>query len=56
MKLHHVGIAVESLKDAIPIFEKLLGSGPAATESVGEQGVRVAVFKAGEARIELLEA
>lgn len=56
MKLDHVGIAVESLEAALPIFEKLLGSAPVAVETVAEEGVRVAIFAAGETRIELLEA
>ncbi|MGH9397593.1 MAG: methylmalonyl-CoA epimerase [Terriglobia bacterium] len=56
MKLHHVGIAVESLKDAVPVFEKLLGRAPLSGELVEEQKVRVAVFEVGESRIELLEA
>lgn len=56
MKLDHVGIAVESLEAALPVFEKLLGSAPLSVETVAEQGVRVAVFPAGESRIELLEA
>lgn len=56
MKIHHVGIAVESLKEAIPVFEKLLGSPPASEELIEDQKVRVAVFGVGESRIELLEA
>jgi methylmalonyl-CoA/ethylmalonyl-CoA epimerase len=56
MKLHHVGIAVESVKEAVPVFEKLLGSSPLHQETVEDQKVRVAVFSVGESRIELLEA
>ncbi|MGH9342565.1 MAG: methylmalonyl-CoA epimerase [Terriglobia bacterium] len=56
MKIHHLGIAVESLDEAIPLFERLLGSAPVAREAVTEQGVRVAVFEVGESRIELLES
>ena len=55
MKLHHVGIAVESLEKALPIFELLLGHSPDSTEEVKDQKVRVAVFQVGESRIELLE-
>jgi methylmalonyl-CoA/ethylmalonyl-CoA epimerase len=55
MKIHHVGIAVESLEKAIPIFEMLLGRSPDSTEEVSDQHVRVAVFQVGESRIELLE-
>jgi|SRR5579859_227681 len=56
MKIHHVGIAVSSLRSAIPIFEKLLGHSPDSQEVVEDQKVRVSVFKLGESRIELLEA
>ncbi len=56
MKIHHVGIAVESLKAAVPVFEKLIGRPPESEEVVEDQKVRIAVFPVGECRIELLEA
>lgn len=56
MKIHHVGIAVESLKAAVPVFEKLLGCSPNTQEVVSDQEVRVANFRVGESQIELLEA
>ena len=56
VKFHHLGVAVESLASAAPIFEKLLGKPPAATETVVEQKVRVASFHLGNGRVELLEA
>ncbi len=56
MKIHHLAIAVQSLKTAVPIFQKLLGRPPDSEEEVREQKVRVAVFEVGESRIELLEA
>ncbi len=56
MRIHHVGIAVESLEKAVPAFELLLGAPPAFEEVVVDQKVRVAVFNVGESRIELLEA
>jgi len=56
MKIHHLGIAVESLEKAVPVFELLLGCPPDMTEEVEDQKVRVAVFQVGESRIELLEA
>jgi methylmalonyl-CoA/ethylmalonyl-CoA epimerase len=56
MKIHHLGIAVESLRAAIPVFEKLLGRPPDSEEEVGEQKVRVAAFALGDSRLELLEA
>ena len=56
MKIHHVGIAVESLEKAVPVFELLLGCPPDMTEEAKDKNVRVAVFQVGESRIELLEA
>ena len=56
MRIHHLGIAVESLKAAVPAFEKLLGKPPESEEVVEDQKVRVAVFRVGEIRLELLEA
>jgi len=56
MKIHHVGIAVESLQSAVPVFEKLLGRAPESQEVVADQKVRLAVFELGGPRIELLEA
>jgi methylmalonyl-CoA/ethylmalonyl-CoA epimerase len=56
MRIHHLGIAVESLEKAVPVFELLLGHPPDSTEEVEDQKVRVAVFQVGESRIELLEA
>ncbi len=56
MRIHHVGIAVESLDKTLPVFEKLLGCPPISREEVEGQKVRVAVFALGECRIELLEA
>lgn len=55
MRIHHVGIAVESLASAIPIFTTLLGRGPDSEEVVDDQKVRVAAFSVGDSRIELLE-
>ena len=56
MKIHHIGIAVGSLRAARPVFEKLLGKPPDSEEVVEEQKVRVAMFQIGESRLELLEA
>ncbi len=56
MKIHHLGIAVESLQAAVPVFTKILGRAPKSEETVEEQRVRVALFELDNARIELLEA
>lgn len=54
MKIDHLGIAVSNLDEAISRW-KALGFEIQGTETVVEQRVRVAMFPAGESRIELLE-
>ena len=54
-KIDHVGIAVNSLEDAVPRWEALLGERCAGRENVAGEGVRVAFFGAAPGRIELLE-
>jgi methylmalonyl-CoA/ethylmalonyl-CoA epimerase len=53
--IEHIGIAVKSLEDAIPMYEKLLGLDCYAIEEVTDQKVRTAFFRVGETKIELLE-
>ena len=55
-KIEHIGIAVRSLKEAIPIYEKLLNSPCYKQELVEEEGVNTAFFQTGESKIELLES
>ena len=55
-KIEHIGIAVKSLCEAIPFYEKTLGLKCYAVEEVAEQKVRTAFFMAGETKIELLES
>lgn len=54
-KINHIGIAVQSLTDAIPFYRDNLGMAFMGTEEVAEQKVTVAFFQIGESKIELLE-
>lgn len=54
--IEHVGIAVTSLEEAIPFYERLLNTKCYKIEEVEEQHVRTAFLKIGEVKIELLEA
>ena len=56
LKLEHIGIAVKSLSDSIPLFEKLLNSPCYKTEAVESEAVNTAFFQKGETKIELLES
>ncbi len=55
-RLDHLGIAVHSLAEAVPVFERLLSCNRSAEEVVEDQQVRVAFFRVDKCRIELLEA
>lgn len=55
-RIEHIGIAVESLDNAIPYYETLLGTNCYAVEEVTDQKVKTAFFKVGETKIELLES
>jgi methylmalonyl-CoA epimerase len=54
-KLDHVGIAVEKLDAALPVWEGVLGMVLAGTEEVVEQKVRTAFLPIGGTEVELLE-
>lgn len=54
--IEHIGIAVKSLNDSIPIYEKLLGIKYYAIETVDDQYVKTAFFQVGQTKIELLES
>ncbi len=55
-KIEHIGIAVKSLKDSIPLFEKFLNTACYKTELVESEKVNTAFFKTGPNKIELLES
>jgi methylmalonyl-CoA/ethylmalonyl-CoA epimerase len=54
--IEHIGIAVASLEEAIPYYEKVLGLECYAIEEVADQKVRTAFFRVGETKLELLES
>jgi methylmalonyl-CoA/ethylmalonyl-CoA epimerase len=53
--IDHLGIAVESLDTAIPLYRDFFGFAFEGIDEVEEQGARVAFFRVGEALVELLE-
>ncbi|MDR3350821.1 MAG: methylmalonyl-CoA epimerase [Prevotellaceae bacterium] len=53
--IEHIGIAVKSLKEAIPFYEEVLGLKCYNVEEVVEQQVKTAFFMVGRTKIELLE-
>jgi len=55
-KIEHIGIAVKSLEQSIPLFEKLLNSSCYKTEFVESEKVNTAFFRTGGSKVELLES
>ena len=55
-KIEHIGIAVKSLEQSIPLFEQLLNSSCYKTEHVESENVNTAFFRTGESKLELLES
>ena len=55
-RIEHLGIAVNDLAAAIPLYEALLNTKCYKQEEVVSEGVKTAFFQVGESKIELLEA
>ena len=53
--IEHLGIAVQSIEEALPYFTDVLGLECYATEVVEDQKVKKALLRCGEVKIELLE-
>jgi methylmalonyl-CoA/ethylmalonyl-CoA epimerase len=54
--IHHLGVAVEDLDEAISTYERLLGAELAERATQDEQGVEAASLRVGPDHIELLTA
>ncbi|HEX4520892.1 MAG TPA: methylmalonyl-CoA epimerase [Gaiellaceae bacterium] len=52
--IHHVGVAVADLDEAIDTYSRLFGAKLELRETVDEQGVETALLRIGDGRIELL--
>jgi methylmalonyl-CoA epimerase len=52
--VHHVGIAVSDLEEAIATWERLFGARVEHRDSLAEQGVDAVSLLVGESRIELV--
>ncbi|KAA6349843.1 methylmalonyl-CoA/ethylmalonyl-CoA epimerase [termite gut metagenome] len=53
--IEHVGIAVNSIEEALPYYENVLGLRCYNIETVEDQKVKTAFLKVGDTKIELLE-
>ena len=52
--IHHLGVAVADLDEAIAMYERLFGARLERRDSLGEQGVDAASLMVGESRVELV--
>ena len=53
--IHHLGVAVADLDDALSTYERLFGARVEHEATVDDQGVRAASLRIGDGRVELLE-
>lgn len=54
-RIDHLGIAVQSIEEALPFYEEVLGLKCYAIEEVADQKLKTAFLKVGEVKLELLE-
>ncbi|MGC6487825.1 MAG: methylmalonyl-CoA epimerase [Planctomycetota bacterium] len=54
-ELHHIGVAVRSLEEALPKWTEGFGLRLESVDEVPTEQVKVAVLRAGATRVELLE-
>ena len=54
--IHHLGVAVEDLDDAIAAYERIFGAELEGRETQEEQGVEAAALRVGADHVELLAA
>ena len=52
--IHHLGVAVEDLDDAVNTYRRLFGAEVEHRDTVAEQGVEAASLRVGDSRVELL--
>ncbi len=54
-KIDHIGIAVNSIEEALKLYSGLLGVESLGEEIIEERGLKVAFLKFGDTKIELLQ-
>jgi methylmalonyl-CoA epimerase len=55
-RIHHLGLAVADLDEAVATYERLFGARVEHRDRVPDQGVEAASLRVGESRVELLAA
>ena len=54
--IHHLGLAVDDLDEAVATYERVFGASVEHREHVPEQGVEAASLRVGDGRVELRAA
>ena len=54
LRIHHVGMAVEDLGDAVETYERLFGGAVEHRGTLEDQGVEAVSVRVGEGRVELM--
>jgi methylmalonyl-CoA/ethylmalonyl-CoA epimerase len=54
--IHHLGVAVENLDDALGTYERLFDARIEGRETLDGQGVEAAALRVGDSRVELVAA
>jgi len=55
-KIDHIGIAVNSIEEALKLYTEVLGLKVRGMETMEDQKVKTAILSIGESKIELLES
>lgn len=55
-RINHIGIAVNSIEDAVRLYTDVLGLKVKEIEIVADQQVKTAIIPVGESKIELIES
>ena len=53
-RIHHLGVAVEDLDDAVDTYRSLFGAEVEGRDTLESQGVEAVAVRLGESRVELL--
>jgi methylmalonyl-CoA epimerase len=53
-EIHHLGVAVEDLDDAVDTYQRLFGAEVEGRDTLESQGVEAVAVRLGESRVELL--
>lgn len=56
LRIHHVGMAVEDLDEAVGTYERLFGAAVEHRGTLEDQGVEAVSVRLGESRVELMSA